>query len=135
MNAIEIGVAQLQRQQESMNLRAWYNPKAPTDIREALTERQALGPWRLQPVAAVPERKWFLHEEELRLEDGSVLQVAAKCDCTFDGPTVTLSVRSGTNLLFVTSGTGTGGLTATVATGRGGLLALQLWFDRAESKR
>lgn len=117
-----------------MNLRAWFDPKKTSDLRQSLIERQALGTWRLEPFDSVPERKLFRHVEELRLADGSVLQVSAMCDCTFAEPSTTLSVRADTSPLFITSALGVGGLTATVATGKGGFLAFQFWFDRHEQK-
>ena len=117
-----------------MNLRAWFDPKSNSDIRQSLIDRQVLGTWRLQPCHEVPGKKLFRHVEDLRLTDGSVLQLSATYDCTTATPTVTVSIRSDGTPLLITSVNGFGGLASTVATGKGGFLALQYWSDRDEQR-
>lgn len=118
-----------------MNLRAWFDPKVASNPRQWLADRQVLGDWPLRRFEEVPGKRLYLHQDELRLADGSSFRISAACDWTFAEPQITLTIASGEDPVTIITGHGTSGLSASIATGKGGFLALQIWFQRDADKR
>ena len=109
-----------------MILHAWFDPKQTTDLRESLVARQLLGSWHLRDVETFPAKKLCVHREDLRLSDGSALQITVTCDQTFAEARTTVAVLSGGDSLYLTTVRGTCGFSAKVPTGKGGFLTLQM---------
>jgi hypothetical protein len=109
-----------------MTLRAWFDPKWTSDLRESLVDRQLLGSWSFRRVDNIPGKKLSVLGEDLHTADGSKLRVTATCDQTFSESQTTLAVLSGSDTLYVTTARGSAGFSATVPTGNGGFLTVQI---------
>src|SRR5882762_4621402 len=110
----------------NVNVSAWFHPKLNGDLKESLRDKQPLGRWPLLEMIERNARGVYLHRENVKLPDGSDLQILALHNRVSPQTSLSISVLSGETIIFHASSVESFGLSALAATGRGGYLEIRI---------